>query len=102
MARTRSKPPAARSITQVSGNEWRVVSGSGSTYTVTFCGSGDMDPDCGALWGCTCPAAQFNRGVCKHVQAVAELVNVDAGARLDDGDVATLVNGEWEVARHDA
>lgn len=37
-----------------------VVSGH-NTYTVTYCGSGDADPEYVALWECTCSASNSIR-----------------------------------------
>jgi len=58
---------------------YEVQSPSGNTYIVTYGGSGDGDPEYMALWSCTCPAAQYGRGVddnglCKHMRAVIAMV----------------------------
>jgi hypothetical protein len=57
------------------GAEYRVLSDSGNTYTVRFCGTGDGDPDVVALWECDCPAGQHGRD-CKHLRAV--ITHVDS------------------------
>jgi len=51
-------------------DSYDVQSPSGNTYVVSYCGSGDADPDYVALWDCTCPAAKFSKGLCKHMNAV--------------------------------
>lgn len=50
--------------------QYEVLSDSGKTYTVTYEGSGDGDPEYVALWSCTCPAGKHGRD-CKHIAAVA-------------------------------
>ena len=45
----------------VRGREYRVVGIKGSVYTVT--------DDAGA-WSCTCPASKWQKGDCKHIQAM--------------------------------
>ena len=55
-------------------HEFTVVSPSGNSYTVTYCGSGDADPDYVSLWECDCPAAKYrSETMCKHSNAVAAL-----------------------------
>jgi len=51
-------------------DSYDVLSPSGKTYIVSFCGSGDGDPEYVALWDCTCPAAKYGRGRCKHMNVV--------------------------------
>ena len=51
---------------------YEVISTSGKTYTVRYEGSGDADPDYAAVWSCTCPAARYRSGLCKHVRAVVQ------------------------------
>lgn len=63
-----------------------VLSDSGQTYHVRYCGSGDADPEYVSVWGCTCPAAKFRRGptgLCKHVQAVISAVYDEWGDAID-------------------
>ena len=50
---------------------YKVLSDSGHTYHVRYCGSGDADPEYVALWECDCPAGQHGRD-CKHIAAVGE------------------------------
>ena len=59
-------------ITETETGVYEVQSTSGKTYTVTYCGSGDGDPEYCALWECTCPAYRFGGGVCKHINAVSQ------------------------------
>jgi len=54
-----------RITAEIPGKCYRVVSESGSTYHITYAGSGDGDPEYVALWKCDCPA----RGDCKHLKA---------------------------------
>lgn len=56
-------------ISTSDGHAFKVLSTSGNTYTVKYCGSGDGDPEYVALWECDCPAGQHGRD-CKHVAAV--------------------------------
>jgi len=66
---------------------YRVDSDSGKTYTVTYCGSGDGDPDYVAVWECTCPAYKYGRGdVCKHIRAVNAIDCDDPGNDVEAGD----------------
>ncbi len=63
---------------------YTVESGSGNTYRVSYCGSGDGDPEYCATWECDCPAGRHGR-MCKHIQAVAVVSNdepIEAGAVL--------------------
>jgi hypothetical protein len=55
---------------------YSVTSPSGNTYQVTFCGSGDGDPDIVRLWECNCPAGQHGKP-CKHIAAVIAMVDED-------------------------
>ena len=57
---------------QSNGQEqFEVLSDSGKTYTVTYCGSGDGDPEYVALWECNCLAGQHGF-ICKHAKVVAD------------------------------
>lgn len=53
------------------GSEFEVLSDSGSTYTVRYCGSGDGDLEIVNLWKCDCPTGWHGR-LCKHARAVAD------------------------------
>ena len=55
-------------------DQYEVLSDSGTTYIVRFCGSGDGDPEFCSLWECNCPAGQHGRD-CKHVRAVAGVIS---------------------------
>jgi hypothetical protein len=55
-------------------NEAAVISDSGHEYHVTYQGSGDADPEYVALWECDCPAGAHGK-MCKHIRAVAGIVN---------------------------
>lgn len=50
------------------GARYRVESDSGKTYTISYAGSGDGDPEYVALWKCDCPAGRHGRD-CKHMSA---------------------------------
>lgn len=50
----------------IPGERYRVESDSGNVYHITYCGSGDADPDFVALWQCDCPAGRRGRE-CKHM-----------------------------------
>lgn len=50
------------------GRRYAVESESGNTYTITYCGSGDADPDYVALWECDCPAGKRGKD-CRHLAA---------------------------------
>ena len=72
--------PGIRSITEnrvgdYEQQSYAVESESGNSYTVTYCGSGDGDPEYVALWECTCPAGEHGRR-CKHVRAVTDLAEL--------------------------
>ena len=54
-----------------------VISPSGNTYRVGYCGSGDADPDYVALWECDCPAGKHGKS-CKHLSAVLIATDEDA------------------------
>ena len=56
------------------GEEYRVHSTSGNTYTVRYAGCGDGDPEYVALWECDCLAGAHGR-TCKHVRAVGEVID---------------------------
>jgi len=74
---------------------YEVVSDSGSTYTVRYCGSGDGDPEYVALWECNCPAGRHGRD-CKHRRAVCAVADDDplpAGTVLRDDAHPELVAG---------
>jgi len=53
------------------GSKFTVLSTSGNTYNVTYCGCGDGDPEYIALWKCDCPAGRHGKS-CKHVAAVSQ------------------------------
>lgn len=63
-------------ITQKTETEYQVLSDSGKTYTVKYCGSGDGDgdPEYCALWECDCPSNKY-RGTCKHINAVSSFID---------------------------
>jgi len=60
-----------RIIPNEAGSEFEVLSDSGNTYTVCYCGSGDGDPEVVCLWECDCPAGRHGR-LCRHARAVAD------------------------------
>lgn len=43
------------------GKEYKVLGSRGNVYTVT---------DEGGAWSCTCPASKWQKGDCKHIQAL--------------------------------
>jgi len=48
------------------GARYSCLSTSGQTYTLTYAGSGDADPEYVGLWECDCPA----RVTCKHIKGL--------------------------------
>jgi len=50
------------------GVSMEVISDSGETYDIRYCGSGDGDPAYISLWKCNCPAGSHGRE-CKHMRA---------------------------------
>ena len=78
-----SKQMTVREIEE--GALWEVDSPSGSTYTVTYKGSGDADPEYVALYECSCPAYKFGHGgVCKHMQAVIDWCDAREDAEAEE------------------
>jgi len=66
-------------------DSFTVESSSGKTYHVEYAGAGDSEAV--DTWHCNCPA----RKTCKHIKAVANLVNA-----LIDDDREQL--SEWEIS----
>ena len=52
---------AEEAAVETTGKEYRVPGSKGAIYTVTN--------DAGS-WSCTCPASKWQKGECKHVQAL--------------------------------
>ena len=64
-------------------DSYDVQSPSGNIYVVSYCGSGDADPDYVALWDCTCPAAKFGSDLCKHIKAVLRATEDEYGDPIE-------------------
>ena len=69
---------------------YTVESGSGKTYRVQYCGSGDADPECVSLWECTCSAGEHGK-LCKHMKAVIDALDETAD---EYGDPAPVQAGD--------
>lgn len=67
-ARARSIVSDGCTVTVLDDSRYSVLSPSGRTYTVSYCGSGDADPDYVALWECNCPAGRYGKD-CTHLRA---------------------------------
>ena len=67
---------------------YRVDSDSGNAYTITYCGSGDGDPDFVGVWQCDCPAGKCDRD-CKHLKTLWSLPDrddpIEAGTVVFEG-----------------
>jgi uncharacterized Zn finger protein len=48
-------------VSETRGKEHKVLGSKGNIYTVT---------DEGGTWSCTCPAAKWQAGECKHITAL--------------------------------
>ena len=80
---------ANKSVIRVveAGAKFEVKSASGSTYQISYAGSGDGDPEYIGLWQCNCPAGQHGQE-CKHMRAFLNSSIMDFGTVEDDGSVS--------------
>ena len=65
------------------GELMEVISASGKTYKIRYCGSGDGDPEYIAIWKCNCPAGSHGHD-CKHMRAFLDSRLMDYGGDEDD------------------